>query len=519
MVAYTGAKGGKVQNFSSDPTNPYVGQVWYNSTSSALKVRSSNASGAWSTGGTMNTARGVLGGVGTQTAALAFGGLNNTPALTGATESYNGTAWTSSPNSMNTARRNFGNAGIQTAALGFGGIGPPGGQVGNNESWNGTSWTEVNDLNTARQSLGGAGTNTATLVVEDTSNSIHRIYYNPPTSTDMLRSSGSYYTVSFYIKPAGRTRGASFWEWPSGRVGVIYDLNTTSLSPYFTLSGSLYASSIETAPNGYYRISYTARDTASYNSTVHTFFRLADDAGNLTYTGNGTSGSYIWGLQVEQNTYATPYISSSSTVLGARTTWQDLSGNNNITTLQSASISGSIPVFPAANNRVLNFNGTSSFALVPGNSILQPSSSITIESVFQRNSGRTIMSYSNNNGGAAKTYSFEHQGPIQGRIVTTSGGTTLSGPTINSDTWYHIILTYDGSLVALYLNGTLVASSTTSGSLSYAADGNLNIGRKNSFDGEYIQGKVQVARVYNRALTQAEITQNYNALKSRFGLQ
>jgi hypothetical protein len=51
MTEYTGIKGGKVQNFSSDPANPFVGQVWYNTTSSELKVRSSNASGAWTTGG------------------------------------------------------------------------------------------------------------------------------------------------------------------------------------------------------------------------------------------------------------------------------------------------------------------------------------------------------------------------------------------------------------------------------------------------------------------------------------
>jgi hypothetical protein len=43
-----------------------------------------------------------LAGVGTQTAALAFGGFS-TGALS-ATESYNGSSWTS-VNSMNTARR------------------------------------------------------------------------------------------------------------------------------------------------------------------------------------------------------------------------------------------------------------------------------------------------------------------------------------------------------------------------------------------------------------------------------
>jgi hypothetical protein len=102
MVAYTGIKGGKVQNFSSDPSNPFVGQVWYNTTSSQVKVRSSNASGAWTTGGNLNTARGQIKGTGTQTAALAVGG--EAPALSGATESYNGTSWTTSPATLNTAR-------------------------------------------------------------------------------------------------------------------------------------------------------------------------------------------------------------------------------------------------------------------------------------------------------------------------------------------------------------------------------------------------------------------------------
>jgi hypothetical protein len=218
----------------------------------------------------------------------------------------------------------------------------------------------------------------------------------------------------------------------------------------------------------------------------------------------------IWDIQHELSNWQTPFTPTS------RSIWYDLSGNNNHATLLGNA--RPIPQYPTSTDKTLLFDGTGSYALIPGNSILQPSSSITIESVFQRNSGRTIMGYSNNNSGAAKTYSFEHVGPIQGRIVTTSGGTILSGPTINSNTWYHIILTYDGSLVALYLNGTLVASSTTSGSLSYAAGGNLNIGRKNSFDGEYILGKVSVTRVYNRALSRAEITQNYNAIKSRFGL-
>jgi hypothetical protein len=57
---------------------------------------------SWTTVNSMNTARGELGGAGTQTAALAFGG--ESPPLRSATELWNGTSWTTSPNSMATAR-------------------------------------------------------------------------------------------------------------------------------------------------------------------------------------------------------------------------------------------------------------------------------------------------------------------------------------------------------------------------------------------------------------------------------
>jgi hypothetical protein len=89
--------------------------------------------------GSLNTARESTTGAGTQTAALAFGGL--TTVATGATEEYNGTSWTSS-NSLNTARYNLGGAGTQTAGLGFGGEipGSPA-QTAATEEYDGTSWT------------------------------------------------------------------------------------------------------------------------------------------------------------------------------------------------------------------------------------------------------------------------------------------------------------------------------------------------------------------------------------------
>jgi hypothetical protein len=93
MAEYKGIKGFKVQYLSADPSNPIIGQTWYNSTSKDLKYTGATTAGAWASGGNMNTARRLLAGAGIQTAALAFGGYI-TPALT-ATEEYDGASWTS----------------------------------------------------------------------------------------------------------------------------------------------------------------------------------------------------------------------------------------------------------------------------------------------------------------------------------------------------------------------------------------------------------------------------------------
>jgi hypothetical protein len=67
----------------------------------------------------------------------------------GATEEYDGTAWTANSNSLNTARAILTGCGIQTAALAFGGTIPP--ITGATEEYDGTSWaTSPASLNTAR---------------------------------------------------------------------------------------------------------------------------------------------------------------------------------------------------------------------------------------------------------------------------------------------------------------------------------------------------------------------------------
>jgi hypothetical protein len=159
MAEYINIRGQSIEVVASDPANPTLGQIWYNSTSNTLKGLGFGAA-SWATGGVLPTATSSLGGAGTQTAALAFGG-DIGPLYTTATEEYNGTSW-SPGGSMATGRFGLAGCGTQTAALAFGRIYRIYNRC-NRRIYDGTTWSPGGSLGTARYSLGAAGTQTAGL--------------------------------------------------------------------------------------------------------------------------------------------------------------------------------------------------------------------------------------------------------------------------------------------------------------------------------------------------------------------
>ena len=127
------------------------------------------------------------------------------------------------------------------------------------------------------------------------------------------------YTVSFFVKEAGRYRG------------YIQLLGTTNASVSFnlqneTVSGVVQSrSKIEKYPNGWYRISTSNTFNAGESPTV--YIVMLNDTGNPTYIGDGSSGLYIWGLQVEAGAFPTSYIPTE--------------GSEKTRTADNASITGS----------------------------------------------------------------------------------------------------------------------------------------------------------------------------------
>ncbi len=92
-------------------------------------------------------------------------------------------------------------------------------------------------------------------------------------------------------------------------------------------------------------------------------------------------------------------------------------------------------------------------------------------------------------------------------LVGITGTTALS-----AGNWYHVAAVYDGTNITLYVNGAFDSSGAITLSTTLDADG-IRIGRASSCGGTYFyfNGSMDEARVYNRALSAAEIKAQYEA--------
>jgi hypothetical protein len=109
-----------------------------------------------------------------------------------------------------------------------------------------------------------------------------------------------------------------------------------------------------------------------------------------------------------------------------------------------------------------------------------------------------------------------------------SGGSNITVYSINpisNNQWLYLSITYDGSETAvgvkIYVNGILVSMGifvdTFVGTMINTVPLTLG-GQPTLTNPLYANGKISVTKIYNRELTQEEVLQNYNAMKSRFNL-
>ena len=136
------------------------------------------------------------------------------------------------------------------------------------------------------------GTLTADAIIEDTSDGNHRTYQN------IGGTSGVTYTASLYVKAKTNTQVALV---ETNMGGALFDLSAGMVSattPYTMVP----------VGNGWFRLSITFTP----NSTALVIQVRLYKAGQASYTGDGVSGLYVWGAQLETGSVATSYIPTTS---------------------------------------------------------------------------------------------------------------------------------------------------------------------------------------------------------------
>jgi glucose/arabinose dehydrogenase/fibronectin type 3 domain-containing protein len=200
---------------------------------------------------------------------------------------------------------------------------------------------------------------------------------------------------------------------------------------------------------------------------------------------------------------------------GVGATTADASGNGN-----AATVTGAGWTTQGRYGNALSFNGTGSLVRVADSASLDLTTAMTLSAWIRpaasQSGWRTILQRQVD---AYFLNASNTSGPLRPSGGGTVGGSTqlVSGPTANPvDAWTHVALTYDGAALRLYVNGTQVATKAGTGAIQ-TTDNALWIGGNQPY-GEYFNGIIDEVRVYNRALTQADIQTDMNSPMDWSGL-
>lgn len=165
-----------------------------------------------------------------------------------------------------------------------------------------------------------------------------------------------------------------------------------------------------------------------------------------------------------------------------------------------------------AQNNALDFDGTNDYVATTPSMTLS-GSAVTLEAwinvdVFQASSPN--ISYllgigkSNNICFLRLGDASLDKNKLQFALRIGGANIKLDGTTaLETNTWYHVAATYDGTTMKIYVNGILDASASQSG--SFTASGNFYLAKSEDYGDRYLDGKMDEARVWNVAHSESEI--------------
>jgi hypothetical protein len=322
------------------------------------------------------------------------------------------------------------------------------------EQFDNAYWTKLNSTITANAAVSPDGFTNADKLVEDSTTNAHQF------RRDITTTAASY-TFTVYAKAAERSY--IFLYNTSAGYGKVFNLSTGTVG---TGTVGTVTASIQSAGNGWYRCSITGTATAASNA--FRIYVLSTDTTSAGYTGDGTSGLYIWGAQVEAGSYATSYIPTQG---GISTRVADVCND-------------------AGNNQVINSTEGVLYAEISAlaNDITQRAISLSDGT----NTNRVTLLY--NDASNAIRLFLQVGGATQASIITTAYTITDFHKIAVRWALNDFSLWVDGVEAGTDNLGIIFPSNTLS-----TLDFNFPIG------GAAFYGKTKDVRVYNTALTDQEL--------------
>ena len=335
------------------------------------------------------------------------------------------------------------------------------------EDFSQSDWTKGNSSIESDTLISPSGILNGSTLTDNAANTIHRL------RDSLSLSASTDYGLSIFAKKGtlSNIQLALINTANSNTASRVFDLENGALGESITVGGTLQDSKITDYGNGWYRCEITAQ----LGSTPNTYqITLApQSSGNsttgnqVTYDGDGNGNVYLWGAQLEEGSYSTSYIPTTSG--SAVTRLADVCNNG-------------------GNEQVINST----------EGVLYAEISALANDLTER---RITISDGTTSNRVAIEYTLSSN-QIKGRVVSSSTTSANMNFTASSIVDFSkIAISYKQNEFNLWINGTKVATDT-SGSVPIGLN---ELAFDNGAGNDKFNGNVKDVRVYNTALTDQEL--------------